>query len=89
MSTLYGMSHVADRVGLRASRVPSVPDRLADPHGPGIGVPVEDLLNPAVLPRVWRDLHGPSRVRRPWQTRHPALCATGPAQRVVRVPRAS
>jgi hypothetical protein len=34
---------------------------------------VEDLINPAVLRRVWRDLHLPARVRAAWETRHPGL----------------
>jgi hypothetical protein len=34
---------------------------------------VEDLINPATLRRVWRDLHLPSRVREAWETRHPGL----------------
>ncbi|WP_328475850.1 hypothetical protein OHA21_20405 [Actinoplanes sp. NBC_00393] len=37
---------------------------------------VEDLLNPAMLRRVWRDLHLPSRVREAWETRHPTLRRT-------------
>lgn len=37
---------------------------------------VEDLLNPALLRRVWRDLHLPSRVREAWETRHPGLRRT-------------
>ncbi|WP_229073266.1 hypothetical protein [Actinoplanes sp. DH11] len=37
---------------------------------------VEDLINPAVLRRVWRDLHLPSRVREAWETRHPGLRRT-------------
>ncbi|MBG0561399.1 hypothetical protein [Actinoplanes aureus] len=37
---------------------------------------VEDLLNPALLRRVWRDLHLPSRVREAWETRHPSLRRT-------------
>ncbi|MEV6301115.1 hypothetical protein AB0M02_17030 [Actinoplanes sp. NPDC051861] len=41
---------------------------------------VEDLLNPALLRRVWRDLHLPSRVREAWETRHPGL-----RRRTVRV----
>jgi hypothetical protein len=34
---------------------------------------VEDLINPAMLRRVWRDLHLPSRIRAAWETRHPSL----------------
>ncbi|AEV84423.1 hypothetical protein ACWT_3400 [Actinoplanes sp. SE50] len=37
---------------------------------------VEDLINPAMLRRVWRDLHLPSRVRDAWETRHPSLRRT-------------
>ncbi|MCW2139821.1 hypothetical protein BXY51_004385 [Actinoplanes cyaneus] len=37
---------------------------------------VEDLINPAMLRRVWRDLHLPSRVRDAWETRHPGLRRT-------------
>ncbi|MGX6608113.1 hypothetical protein ACWKSP_39235 [Micromonosporaceae bacterium Da 78-11] len=37
---------------------------------------VEDLINPATLRRVWRDLHLPSRVREAWETRHPSLRRT-------------
>ncbi|MFI5495926.1 hypothetical protein [Actinoplanes sp. NPDC051859] len=37
---------------------------------------VTDLINPAVLRRVWRDLHLPSRVREAWETRHPSLRRT-------------
>ncbi|MFI1993019.1 hypothetical protein [Actinoplanes sp. NPDC020271] len=37
---------------------------------------VEDLINPAMLRRVWRDLHLPSRVREAWETRHPSLRRT-------------
>ena len=37
---------------------------------------VEDLVNPAMLRRVWRDLHLPSRVREAWETRHPSLRRT-------------
>lgn len=37
---------------------------------------VEDLINPAMLRRVWRDLHLPSRVREAWETRHPGLRRT-------------
>jgi hypothetical protein len=37
---------------------------------------VEDLINPATLRRVWRDLHLPSRVRQAWETRHPSLRRT-------------
>jgi hypothetical protein len=51
---------------------------------------VEDLINPATLRRVWRDLHLPSRVREAWETRHPSLRRTinrtrpdaAPAERV-------
>ena len=39
-------------------------------------VEVEDLINPATLRRVWRDLHLPSRVREAWETRHPSLRRT-------------
>ncbi|GLY04159.1 hypothetical protein [Actinoplanes sp. NBRC 101535] len=34
---------------------------------------VEDLINPALLRQVWRDLHLPSKVREAWETRHPGL----------------
>ncbi|BBH70618.1 hypothetical protein ACTI_73030 [Actinoplanes sp. OR16] len=34
---------------------------------------IEDLINPATLRRVWRDLHLPSKVREAWETRHPGL----------------
>jgi hypothetical protein len=37
---------------------------------------VEDLINPMMLRRVWRDLHLPSRVREAWETRHPSLRRT-------------
>lgn len=37
---------------------------------------VEDLINPAMLRRVWRDLHLPSRVREAWEIRHPSLRRT-------------
>jgi hypothetical protein len=37
---------------------------------------VEDLINPAMLRRVWRDLHLPSRVREAWESRHPSLRRT-------------
>ncbi|WP_433824622.1 hypothetical protein ACQP2E_20990 [Actinoplanes sp. CA-015351] len=37
---------------------------------------VEDLINPALLRRVWRDLHLPSRVREAWETQHPGLRRT-------------
>ncbi|MEU4241320.1 hypothetical protein [Actinoplanes sp. NPDC026619] len=37
---------------------------------------VEDLINPATLRRVWRDLHLPSRVREAWETQHPSLRRT-------------
>jgi hypothetical protein len=37
---------------------------------------VADLINPATLRRVWRDLHLPSRVREAWETRHPSLRRT-------------
>ena len=37
---------------------------------------VEDLINPATLRRVWRDLHLPARVREAWETRHPSLRRT-------------
>jgi hypothetical protein len=37
---------------------------------------VEDLINPAMLRRVWRDLHLPFRVREAWETRHPSLRRT-------------
>jgi len=37
---------------------------------------VEDLINPEMLRRVWRDLHLPSRVREAWETRHPTLRRT-------------
>lgn len=37
---------------------------------------VEDLINPAALRRVWRDLHLPSPVREAWETRHPSLRRT-------------
>jgi hypothetical protein len=37
---------------------------------------VEELINPATLRRVWRDLHLPSRVREAWETRHPSLRRT-------------
>ncbi|WIM99503.1 hypothetical protein ACTOB_003160 [Actinoplanes oblitus] len=37
---------------------------------------IEDLINPAMLRRVWRDLHLPSRVREAWETRHPSLRRT-------------
>lgn len=37
---------------------------------------VEDLINPATLRRVWRDLHLPVRVREAWETRHPSLRRT-------------
>ena len=37
---------------------------------------VEDLINPALLRKVWRDLHLPSRVREAWETRHPGLRRT-------------
>ncbi len=37
---------------------------------------VADLINPATLRRVWRDLHLPSRVREAWETKHPSLRRT-------------
>jgi len=37
---------------------------------------VADLINPATLRRVWRDLHLPSRVREAWETKHPTLRRT-------------
>ncbi|MFC7531522.1 hypothetical protein [Actinoplanes sp. GCM10030250] len=37
---------------------------------------VEDLLNPALLRRVWRDLHLPSKIREAWEERHPSLRRT-------------
>ncbi|MEV6343210.1 hypothetical protein [Actinoplanes sp. NPDC051851] len=51
---------------------------------------VEDLINPATLRRVWRDLHLPFRVREAWETRHPSLRRTvnrtrpGPDSTLVR-----
>lgn len=37
---------------------------------------VVDLINPATLRRVWRDLHLPGRIREAWETRHPGLRRT-------------
>jgi hypothetical protein len=37
---------------------------------------VADLINPATLRRVWRDLHLPSRVREAWEKQHPSLRRT-------------
>jgi hypothetical protein len=37
---------------------------------------VENLINPATLRRVWRDLHLPSQVREAWEARHPGLRRT-------------
>ncbi|MBO3742953.1 hypothetical protein [Actinoplanes flavus] len=37
---------------------------------------VQDLINPMMLRRVWRDLHLPSRVREAWESRHPGLRRT-------------
>ncbi|GIE90089.1 hypothetical protein [Actinoplanes regularis] len=37
---------------------------------------VQDLINPSMLRKVWRDLHLPSKVREAWETRHPTLRRT-------------
>ncbi|MEU4424304.1 hypothetical protein AB0F81_27095 [Actinoplanes sp. NPDC024001] len=41
---------------------------------------VEDLLNPDLLRRVWRDLHLPAKVRQAWESKHPSLRQTSVAR---------